>query len=262
MCRNVDRIVKQYLGTHRRLVVPQLGAFIRRQQDGEVVFSELLRRDDGVLRGLLVAGRGMSDLEAAGAVDRFVFEVRLAIQQGRSYPLPGVGCFEADDNGRLVFRCTPDSEPVADGAEVLRKPDGMRNVAEHPEPVPRRTADPAVGNQRRQDEPPRISVSPKCRPEPYVKGLQYGKPLRTTDAYTYVNSRPPRRLDKFMMLAIAAALVAVAAILYGYLRERQVAQQEQHYLEQLVPGGALPTDASLREATPDAGVDGAVPATD
>lgn len=260
----MDRIVKQYLGTHRRLIVPQLGAFIRRQQDGEVVFSELLRRDDGVLRGLLVAGRGMSDLEAAGAVDRFVFEVRLAIQQGRSYPLPGVGCFEADDNGRLVFRCTPDPEPVADGVEALRQPAGMRDEEEGPESVaaPKRVANPAVGNQRRQDEPPRISVSPKCRPEPYVKGLQYGKPLRTTDAYTYVNSRPPRRLDKFMMLAIAAALVAVAAILYGYLRERQVAQQERHYLEQLVPGGALPTDASLREPTPDAGIDGAAPATD
>lgn len=62
-------------------------------------------------------------------------------------------------------------------------------------------------------------MSPKCSPEPCVKGLRYGKPLRTTDAYTYVNGRPPRRFDKFMMLAVAAALVALAAILYGYLRD-------------------------------------------
>lgn len=255
----MDRIIKQYLRTHRRLVVPQLGSFIRRQEDGEVVFSELLRRDDGVLRGLLATGRGMSDLEAAGAIDRFVFEVRLALQQGHSYPVPGLGCFEAGKEGRPVFRYEPGPEPVVTGLHE----EGLSVVGCKPEPgqdaVPKREAeDSAEGKTQRQDGPPRISVSPKCRPEPYVKGLQYGKPLRTTDAYTYVNSRPPRRFDKFVMLAIAAALVALAAILYGYLRERQVEQQEREYIEQLLPGAATDRDA-VPEHLPD-GAGGDAPA--
>lgn len=52
----------QYLESHRRLVVPQLGTFIVKEPGRSVVFSELLKRDDGVLRGLLRAG-GMGELE-------------------------------------------------------------------------------------------------------------------------------------------------------------------------------------------------------
>ena len=55
--------------------MPQLGTFIVKVPEGGVVFSELLRRDDGILRGLLVQQGGMNDLEAAGAIDRFHCDV-------------------------------------------------------------------------------------------------------------------------------------------------------------------------------------------
>ena len=231
----MDRIIAQYLQTHRRLVVPQLGAFIRRQQGDEVVFSELMRRDDGVLRGLLVAQRGMSDLEAAGAVDRFVFEVRLALQQGRRYPIPGLGSFASAGEGRLAFRYEPVPASEEEGERIAPPAVGGPKAEREQQAVRRGDAGSAVPGKPEQDGAPHVSVSPKCSPEPCVKGLRYGKPLRTTDAYTYVNGRPPRRFDKFMMLAVAAALVALAAILYGYLRERRVEQQELQYIEQLVP---------------------------
>ena len=67
-------VITQYLETHKRLVIPQLGAFIVKEPGRAVLFSELLKRDDGVLRGLLCA-RGLNELEAAGEIDRFVFEV-------------------------------------------------------------------------------------------------------------------------------------------------------------------------------------------
>lgn len=48
-------VITQYLETHKRLVIPQLGAFIVKEPGRAVLFSELLKRDDGVLRGLLCA---------------------------------------------------------------------------------------------------------------------------------------------------------------------------------------------------------------
>ena len=66
-------VISQYLESHKRLVVPQLGAFIVKEPGHAVLFSELLKRDDGVLRRLL-SERGMNELEAAGEIDRFVFE--------------------------------------------------------------------------------------------------------------------------------------------------------------------------------------------
>ena len=44
--------INQYLASNRRLVVPEFGVFIAKE-DGCVVFSELLVKDDGVLRSLL-----------------------------------------------------------------------------------------------------------------------------------------------------------------------------------------------------------------
>ncbi|MDE5624369.1 MAG: hypothetical protein K2I62_07160, partial [Alistipes sp.] len=66
-------VIAQYLRSHRRLSIPQMGAFIVKEPGRSVLFSELLKRDDGVLRSLLVAG-GVSELEAGGEIDRFVFE--------------------------------------------------------------------------------------------------------------------------------------------------------------------------------------------
>mgnify|MGYP007096171782 CR=1 FL=1 len=37
--------ISQYLGSHKRLVVPQLGTFIVKEPERSIVFSELLKRD-------------------------------------------------------------------------------------------------------------------------------------------------------------------------------------------------------------------------
>ena len=57
------RTISQYLESHKRLVVPQLGTFIVKEPGVSIVFSELLKRDDGTLRRLLIDG-GLSELEA------------------------------------------------------------------------------------------------------------------------------------------------------------------------------------------------------
>ena len=101
------RIISQYLETHKRLVVPQLGAFIVKEPEHTVLFSELLKRDDGVLRALLQA-EGVHELEAAGEIDRFVFEVRHAVEHGTPCPLPGFGTLCPGANGTIAFRYEPD----------------------------------------------------------------------------------------------------------------------------------------------------------
>ena len=40
MVRNLKVSIAEYLRTHKRLVVPQLGAFIVKAPGGEVLFSE------------------------------------------------------------------------------------------------------------------------------------------------------------------------------------------------------------------------------
>lgn len=100
------RVIEQYLENHKRLVVPQLGAFLVKEEPRTVVFSELLRRDDGVLQGLLVA-EGMTELAARGEIDRLVYEVRHAVEQGERYFSPRLASSTPASRERSTSTSTP-----------------------------------------------------------------------------------------------------------------------------------------------------------
>lgn len=231
-----------YLESHKRLVVPQLGALIVKESDRSVVFTEMLKRDDGVLRSLL-SEQGMSAIEAAGAIDRFVFEVRHAAEHGQTYSAEGLGLFSAGPNGTIRFRYSPS------GIETT--PDttpGTQNKANNPTLPDNATHNPRTpqDGERPKEEAPASRLSP----DPSVKGLRYGKPIHTTNPYTYVGAAKRRRPDKFVILALIAVLIAAGAILYGYLRERYIDRQERLYLEQTLERGASPQQ-TFDSAQPD-----------
>jgi len=238
------RTIKHYLSRHKRLVVPQLGAFIVKEPGGGVLFSELLRRDDGVLRGLL-REEGMSDLEAAGAIDRFAFEVRHAVQEGAEYPMDGFGRFRSGPNGTLAFVHEPDDGVAGRAAEAASAGSGLRP---DPAPVQQLSEAPAEAG-----EAPRAAAHPissKIEPDPSLKGLRYGKPRRTTDAYTYVERRGQRKADRFLLLAIIAAVIAVAAIAFGWYVTRSGEEPERVEMPAAVETPAGGAD----EAFPDGGM--------
>ena len=252
-------IITNYLTQHRRLVVPQLGTFVVKVPEGGVVFSELLKRDDGILRGLLVQQGGMNDLEAAGAIDRFVFEVRHALEHEGAYAIEGFGRLTLSPGGAIVFQAVL-ATPVAAAGPVVGEsaPEEGNKISSaaalHPASVAA-SAESVAPRVRSRSEAkaspvidggisePRISVSAKRKPAPYVKGLQYGKPLKTTEGYTYVGSKPRRRIDKFMVIAIVVAVLAVGVIVYGYLRRAKIERLEREYLEQLAPAVPEPVAA-------------------
>lgn len=236
-------VIKNYLSEHRRLVVPQLGAFVVKVPEGDVVFSELLKRDDGVLRGLLVSQGGMSELEAAGAIDRFVFEVRHALEKDGVYRLEGFGRMTLSPGGAIAFHGDP--RPVM---PAVAEPEEHKEPVQERVPVAKRSTKPAA-----QGVEPRVSASLQRNPESYVKGLQYGKPLKNTDGYTYVGSKPRRRIDKFLVIAIVVAVLAISVIVYGYLRRAKVERLEREYMEQVLLEAS--DSAGFSETTPEEGAE-------
>lgn len=212
--------VSQYLGSHKRLVVPQLGTFIVKEPGVSIVFSELLKRDDGVLRGLL-RDAGLGELEAAGEIDRFVFEVRHAVEHGQEFRLEGFGALHPGPNGTIAFAYAP--QPAQPAGEAV--PDAADGGEQD---VP--AADPRPAKLPYSE--PQVSPSAKMNPDPSVRGLRYGKPPKTTSAYTYVDRPRRRRADRFIWFAVLAAAIAVAAIAFGYFREAKDKDAEMQYLEQ------------------------------
>lgn len=304
--------ISQYLESHKRLVVPQLGTFIVKEPGRNILFSELLKRDDGVLRGLLRES-GLTELEAAGEIDRFVFEARHAVQNGGEYPMDGFGTLKPGANGTIAFAydptvrtrpaAEPDPEPgpsAESSAESAATPAASSGPSGPSVPAsetaetsaaapsgataPGAAAD-SAGPQREsassqpvsaeahadtsRERPhrmqaerlarsvehafaePYVSPSAKMNPDPSVRGLRYGKPPKTTDAYTYVD-RPTRRLaDRFLWIAIGAAVIALSAIAFGYWREHRERQAEAEYLEYRQSLDGAETDAeAAQDAAP------------
>lgn len=94
-------IINNYLADNRRLIVPAFGAFIVKGED-DIIFSELLTSDDGVLRGLLIA-RGLSEIEAAANINRFAYEVRHGLDSQGIYPIAEFGTFTYGEHGVIQF---------------------------------------------------------------------------------------------------------------------------------------------------------------
>lgn len=103
-------IISKYLQENRRLVIPQLGAFLVKEPGHVILFSQLLTKDDGVLQNLLVES-GMSDLEASGAISRLLFDIRFVSENGGEYWLAGIGHFSTNQKGSLHFEFDPQTTP-------------------------------------------------------------------------------------------------------------------------------------------------------
>ena len=126
---DIIEIISQYLHDNRRLVVPSFGAFIVKDT-GEVLFSELLKSDDGVLRSLLSA-EGLGEVAAAGAIDRFIFEARDALSETGRFPMGALGVLIVGANGALRLEQPVVKRPVAEPKPATEpKPQQPRQSAD------------------------------------------------------------------------------------------------------------------------------------
>lgn len=176
---NLNDIIAEYLTSNRRLVVPDFGAFVVKES-GELLFSELLRTDDGVLSGVL-AERGLNEMEIAVVVDRYIFEVRHEL--------------EAYGYCRLGALGTLRLEPATKSLKLYQ----VKNSEPQPGPTP-------------QPKPKVESEAPKVE-KPTV-------PTATLTEHRRVVAKPRKRIDTIMIVAIVILLGALVAIGYGFYVSR------------------------------------------
>ncbi len=180
----IDVIANYLRDNHRRLVVPAFGAFVVKES-GEVLFSELLKTDDGVLRGLLAAG-GLSELECAGLIDRFIFDVRNALSEKGRFDMGGFGglAVGADGEIRFVSPAAAPTEKTTEKTVVPKAVQTAKTVVSKPDTFRAET----------QPERERPKAAAPRRREPRKRGV-----------------------DWFMVAAVVVLLAAVAVIVYGWL---------------------------------------------
>lgn len=205
----ITNILIEYLKHNKRIVVPKLGAFIVKQQSGIVRFSDLMRNDDGVLRSLLVA-YGMSELEANGKIDRFVFEIRHAIGQNQSVTLKEFGEFRAGENNTITF--IHKLEPRVIGGnikppvEVLNvEKQKLQHIISQTKAKDDKTPKPEK-KQKTKDKTIEENTVTLSKPDSYLRGLNYDDRKKRSEERND-KRRAPKRVSPLAILLIFMIII-------------------------------------------------------
>ena len=275
----IVEIISKYLETNKRLVVPNLGAFIVKEAGRTVLFSNLIKGDDGVLRSLLISS-GVSELEAAAAIDRFVFEVNFRLESRGECMLSGFGELRNGVNGTIAFTFSPSVKGEnLDGNIAAHKPAvaAQEPVQSVPQPAPQHASAPQKEREEENavEEDVRIDVVPRKEPavrraEPmaerqrdgrqvrranpsddYVKGLRYGKGRKVVTGREGATSRKSQKSDIIMKIAIFAAVLAILALAYGVYNEWRVSHFDEPFISNTEIYEQEPESAEKEVRNPD-----------
>ena len=196
---NVVEVIVEYLLSNRKLVVPNLGAFIVKES-GERIFSDLLRNDDGVLTSLLQA-KGLSDMEAAVSIDRFVFETRHELESYGYCRLGDIGTLRIEPETKVLRLY----EPVY--GEIPKQTPYV------PEPVVIEEKEEEKVEEKEEKEEPIAPPTPQPQPTPQPTPQPVQKPEVERKPRSVM--QPRKRVDFVMIFAVVILVLALAGIAYG-----------------------------------------------
>ncbi|MDR2936073.1 MAG: hypothetical protein LBU80_01855 [Rikenellaceae bacterium] len=178
----IEQVIQDYLRNNRRLVLPEFGAFLKKEE-GTVVFVPFLNKDDGILTGLVAQAYGATQAEARGIVAQYVAVMRGAIESDGFYIIADLGTLKSDANGILgidtSYRLGASTVRPAAAPAVVPVPPRPAAVPITPKPGPAPT--PAI----------ELPVERPVKREPAPEGFA---PLPVTPATTTAEpSRHPGR---------------------------------------------------------------------
>lgn len=231
----LTNIIVEYLKHNKRLVVPRLGAFIVKQSNGVIVFSELMRNDDGVLHSLLTA-YGMKELEATGMIDRLIFEIRHAVGRGNSFAIEGLGEFHPGENNTIIFKqerkvtsvggnVRPPIEKLREeqikmqrikhqmqqNGKIAATPSTPRNSSATQRSTPPRSLRQNSGRQT-NDSSSDIDMALLSKPDSHLRGLKYdsGRNKKREEGRGNSINRGMGNKRNLVIMSVVAVLVGIA----------------------------------------------------
>ena len=152
----MEKILLHLLEINSRVIVPELGAFILRQQDPRhVVFNDLLAFNDGMLSDHLEKNEGLSDEESHNRINEFVEKVKDRLSKGEDVILEGLGTLSMGASGTIDFSekapepvppaqekapATKKATPQEKAPAKMKAPAQKKPAADKKTPAPEKTA--------------------------------------------------------------------------------------------------------------------------
>lgn len=179
----ISKIIHDYLLHDKRITVPGFGSFIRKE-NGQIAFVEILRADDGVLSSLVRKQGGYTEVEAAAVIDRFIFEIKHALQTRGSIRIKGIGAMSMGSGGKIVFQSESAPQNVSVSIEKEKEPQVAAVRSEQ------KAKKPAEDETRQSRQRKNTSERPR--------------------------KSNKKRTDTLLIVAIIMAAIALAVMIYGF----------------------------------------------
>ncbi|MDR3246550.1 MAG: hypothetical protein LBT50_08980 [Prevotellaceae bacterium] len=103
---NFDEILCKAVQDNRRVIIPNLGAFINNFDDGAIVFSPLLKTNDGFLEEEMQK-EGIAN--PAEFLSQFTENVNYVIDNGQNFNIAGLGYFFSDGGIQFEYQKAEES---------------------------------------------------------------------------------------------------------------------------------------------------------
>ncbi len=209
----LTEIIFEYLQTNRRITVPALGTFLSKGDNSPLLFSEFMKSDDGILRELLASKAKMSELEAAIFVDRFVFDLRHAIESNERFTLPHLGYMTSEDGRTYIFEYDPEA----------RDEQAVESVDEVPSDTPAEEQN-SSATEIDEQQPQEATTSDEPAQDEPSDDRTVAEIFQAAGSEEPTTDEPPTKrrgggVDWWIIIAILATLFAIGVVLYGIFVE-------------------------------------------
>ncbi len=237
----INDLISTFLTNNKRIVIPGLGAFLRKSADQSIVFVQFLNQDDGVLSNLITQSLEVESPKAQQIIKEYVDAVKNTLSTKGEYAIDGVGVLKLDCNETIFLdteirkteqpESTEKVQPATATSETISTP--QIDILTEIKPEDKETdsenfeqyggifsaATPQTANEPDSD--------------PAVEKTTENKSYNLDNKTNTNSARPKKKVDLFLVFAVVAAIVAILSIVYGYLADNQEITLPKNNIEQI-----------------------------
>ena len=236
MTTKISAIIAKHITTEARLIIPEVGTLLRRKENGEIVFMEMLRKSDGILAGLIINTLDVSPSNANEIVNNYVATIKQQLATNKKFIIDGVGVLLARADGGINFSFTPSAHSIPEhGVDVLEEDDAFvpvkpiapaQPVAPAQPTAPAQPAQPVASAAKEQSapqsvvKPQTVIKSQPVAPTPQPKKVIYK--IEEEDESTGRRSKiqphhTRKKMDGITIVALVALAMAFLALIWGMI---------------------------------------------
>lgn len=175
MTLRINAIIAQYIASETRIIIPDVGTLIRRKEKGEIVFMEMLKKNDGVLSNLVMNTLDVSPSKSAEIIKDYVAEIQQQLTNSKKFILDGVGVLLARPEGGIGFSFNPFAKSIPEPGKKMEIIEEVAPVAVEEAPVATEEREAPVAEATQSPAESKV-VAPVATPTPKVAQPKEVKP--------------------------------------------------------------------------------------